>query len=301
MSRALPSPLTPVPTLRPVATRPSRTQRFYTRTRALQQDPAQPHVSSSDASGAPTVILEPASRKRSLRPYIYSFSFLLLGLGLGQFIRAVVLPPPLPVPDTPEDEILRAALHKEVDRLPIVVELRTQRETWLEYAAYMDQPETKKLAHMTAGAMSGSRGLAVQRVFWNQSEHRLINVVFLGGALTGWPGVTHGGAVATTGEPGARREWAGGVAGRAAGTTSIERRIDRIQETNPCAQDLPDPGGDGTGREWGACEGSSDARGCAHGTCDGGGYRQVHGWGDGEGKGGGAGAVGKCGDGAVVE
>ena len=45
--------------------------------------------------------------------------------------------------------------------------------------------------------MAGSRGLGVYRVFWNAKERRGITVVFFGGALAGWPGVTHGGAIAT--------------------------------------------------------------------------------------------------------
>ena len=45
--------------------------------------------------------------------------------------------------------------------------------------------------------MGGSRGLGVHRVFWNTAERRAITVLFFGGALAGWPGVTHGGAIAT--------------------------------------------------------------------------------------------------------
>ena len=45
--------------------------------------------------------------------------------------------------------------------------------------------------------MAGARGLAVQRVWWNERERRAISVVFFGGGLSGWPGVVHGGTVAT--------------------------------------------------------------------------------------------------------
>jgi len=37
----------------------------------------------------------------------------------------------------------------------------------------------------------------VNTVFWNRKEKRTISVIHFGGALTGWPGVTHGGAIAT--------------------------------------------------------------------------------------------------------
>lgn len=39
--------------------------------------------------------------------------------------------------------------------------------------------------------------MGVFRVFWNEAEKRSISVVFFGGGLSGWPGVVHGGAIAT--------------------------------------------------------------------------------------------------------
>ncbi|KAF2155637.1 hypothetical protein K461DRAFT_290646 [Myriangium duriaei CBS 260.36] len=51
---------------------------------------------------------------------------------------------------------------------------------------------------MTRGALGGSRGLAVERVFWNARESELVAVVWLGDALCGWPKVVHGGLLATT-------------------------------------------------------------------------------------------------------
>jgi hypothetical protein len=47
------------------------------------------------------------------------------------------------------------------------------------------------------GAMSGTRGLGVQRAFWNPETKELVAVVWIGGGLAGWPGVAHGGAIAT--------------------------------------------------------------------------------------------------------
>lgn len=45
--------------------------------------------------------------------------------------------------------------------------------------------------------LSGARGLGVERVFWNEKEKELVAVVWFGGAMSGWPGVTHGGGIAT--------------------------------------------------------------------------------------------------------
>jgi hypothetical protein len=168
---------------------PKYRQSFSTRSRRFQD------ASSQSATPSPTVIVQ--RPRRSLRPYIYAAAFLLLGLGAGQFVRAVIVPPPLPLPDTAEDHILLSKLRKDIDALPIVQELRARRDAWLEFDAYMDQAEAQRIHCMTAGSMSGSRGLGLQRIFWNKAEQRLLAVVFLGGGITGWPGVTHGGAVAT--------------------------------------------------------------------------------------------------------
>ena len=136
-------------------------------------------------------------RRRYLRPWIYAFSFFVVGLAGGQFVRAVIFPPPLPEPESPEDEFLLAKIRKDLDSLPIVQELRKNREEWLEYEAYMAMSPEAMQTSMTAGILQGSRALGVQRVFFNKKEKRLISVLFFGGALSGWPGVTHGGIIST--------------------------------------------------------------------------------------------------------
>lgn len=46
--------------------------------------------------------------------------------------------------------------------------------------------------------MGGARGLrGYQRIFHHPSSGQFISVVWLGGALSGWPGVVHGGLIAT--------------------------------------------------------------------------------------------------------
>ncbi len=45
--------------------------------------------------------------------------------------------------------------------------------------------------------MSGSSGLAFQRVFHNAGTGEVVTVVYFGGAVAGFPGVVHGGALAT--------------------------------------------------------------------------------------------------------
>lgn len=50
---------------------------------------------------------------------------------------------------------------------------------------------------LTSGAMAGSRGLAFQRVFHCVATGECVTVVYFGGGTAGWPGVVHGGALAT--------------------------------------------------------------------------------------------------------
>lgn len=46
-------------------------------------------------------------------------------------------------------------------------------------------------------AISGTRGLGVQRAFWNDETREMVAIVWMGGGLAGWPGVAHGGGIAT--------------------------------------------------------------------------------------------------------
>ena len=136
-------------------------------------------------------------RRFRMRNIIYATVFLLSGLTIGQLVRFTVLPPPLPIPGSEEDIVYLTALHRDADRLPIVEELRLHPDEWIETEAYNDKGTLQRQSSLTAGAMSGSRGLAVQKIFWNEQENRSLGVVFFGGALSGWPGVTHGGCIAT--------------------------------------------------------------------------------------------------------
>lgn len=63
----------------------------------------------------------------------------------------------------------------------------------------------------THSTLPGSRALGhagprtVQRTFYNPTTRELVQAVWLGGALSGWPGVVHGGLIATVvGEAGGR-------------------------------------------------------------------------------------------------
>ncbi|KAL9118636.1 MAG: hypothetical protein Q9187_004818 [Circinaria calcarea] len=165
---------------------PSPSSAPIDRTVPPKQDPDSP-------ADPPTL----SSSRRSLRPLIYATTFLFIGLTIGQYVRFIILPPPLPRPGSPEDLVFLRVLQDDAEKLPMVQELRSRPHEWTELSVYGGLQESEKKSSMTAGAMGGSRGLGVQRIFWNEKEQRTICVVFFGGALAGWPGVTHGGTIAT--------------------------------------------------------------------------------------------------------
>jgi acyl-coenzyme A thioesterase PaaI-like protein len=140
----------------------------------------------------------PPRPKRSLRPYIYATLFFLIGNLAGHFIRFIVIPPggPLPAPGTPEDAALTAHIHKRAAQLPIVQALSEDPE-WRSWDAYSTFTPEEKLHRITTGPLGGSRGIGgYQRIFHHPASGQFISVVWLGAALSGWPGVAHGGLIA---------------------------------------------------------------------------------------------------------
>ncbi|KIN04394.1 hypothetical protein OIDMADRAFT_85018, partial [Oidiodendron maius Zn] len=136
-------------------------------------------------------------KTRSLRPYIYATIFLLFGLTVGHYVRLVIAPPPLPLPGSNEDRLMIGYLKKEAEKLPLVKSL-TGNPSWTHEDAYASFP-TDGLEHrLPTGPLAGARAMGgFQRVFYNAETGECITVVWFGGALAGWPGVTHGGVIAT--------------------------------------------------------------------------------------------------------
>jgi len=52
-------------------------------------------------------------------------------------------------------------------------------------------------SNMVNKTLAGSGCLGVERVFWNGKDQELVAVVWIGKGLSGWPGVAHGGLLAT--------------------------------------------------------------------------------------------------------
>ncbi|KAI0838225.1 HotDog domain-containing protein [Hypoxylon sp. FL0890] len=144
---------------------------------------------------------EQPPRRRRRRGLYYSTLFLLLGLSLGTALRLTLAPPPLPPPGSAEDAYLTSSIRSRGSSLPIVQSLTADPswDTWDAYTGFHAQPNAPKLvsSRITTGPLSGSRGLPFQRIFHNASTGEVISVIYFGPGTAGWPGVVHGGALAT--------------------------------------------------------------------------------------------------------
>ena len=88
-------------------------------------------------------------------------------------------------------------LQKQAEKLPIVQSLSTD-PNWTSYEAYSSVPAPELSHRLTTGPLGGARAIGgFQRIFWNKESGEIVTVIWFGGAIAGWPGVTHGGVTAT--------------------------------------------------------------------------------------------------------
>ena len=88
-------------------------------------------------------------------------------------------------------------LAKEADKLPLVQSLSTD-PNWRSYDAYSGVPPEERAHNLSTGPLGGARALGgFQRIFVNEESGEQVTVIWFGGAIAGWPGVTHGGVIAT--------------------------------------------------------------------------------------------------------
>jgi hypothetical protein len=212
--------------LRPSSLLPRHT-RAQPLTRFLQTQ-AHPTTSSPPAT-------KPPKRRRLRAAYLWYGAIFLGGSGLGIAVRNFAAPPELPLPGTAEDAVYLEAGTKEIENLEIVKYMRTQchslshsdpdsptvdslkkkpveesveaaaQEGWTELDITHNIAEAKDTKNdtgsrtrtATSESIAGVRGLGVQRAFWNSQTRELVAVVWIGRALSGWPGLAHGGAIVT--------------------------------------------------------------------------------------------------------
>jgi len=88
-------------------------------------------------------------------------------------------------------------IKKEGEKIPLVQSLSAD-PSWTSWEAYSDFAPEERPHRITTGPLGGARGLGgFQRVFYNEESGECISVVWFGGAVAGWPGVVHGGVIAT--------------------------------------------------------------------------------------------------------
>jgi hypothetical protein len=149
--------------------------------------------------------------------YLWYGGVLALGITAGLGARQFAAPLGLPTPGSPEDKLIVESLGQDIDRLDIVQSLRKQSfnlhsDTLITGAGSSENSKVKGWVEVDVdpakdqegesrtgmlGALSGTRGFGVQRAFWNAETREMVAVVWIGGGLAGWPGVAHGGAIAT--------------------------------------------------------------------------------------------------------
>jgi len=169
---------------------------------------------STDTKHTPNV---PRARRIPLR-YIWYFSLLSLGFGAGGYLQGFAtarLRPPSP--GTEEDAAALDALGDQMDELEIVKTMRAHtmisdsgrpktqsgnlEAGWVELQVQDNIAQVAKDGYrtrpLTQLAMAGIQGLGVQRAFWNTETREIVAVIWVGPRLSGWPGIAHGGAIAT--------------------------------------------------------------------------------------------------------
>ncbi|UJO13052.1 hypothetical protein CLAFUW4_02164 [Fulvia fulva] len=147
----------------------------------------------------------PPPPRKSRLPYIWSAFALVLGFGAGTTLVHFISPPSMPEAGTHEDGVLMDDLNKRIEEefkvkvlrgkcLGVTKALQGKEAGWVEVVAPADGMGSK--TELVKG-LQGAKGLGVERIFWDRGEQKLVGIVWFGGSLSGWPGVTHGGLLAT--------------------------------------------------------------------------------------------------------
>lgn len=153
--------------------------------------------------------IPPPARRPSRRLGPLSWTALAFALAAGPstgaYLRRNVTKPPYADPFTSEDRTLVSELTKRIDEvfkvkvlrgkcLGVAKQLKGQEGGWKEVVYQEDQALMPSTFRST---LAGARGLGVERLFWNKSDEVLVAIVWFGPSMSGWPGVTHGGVIAT--------------------------------------------------------------------------------------------------------
>ncbi|KAH7065026.1 hypothetical protein B0J12DRAFT_734411 [Macrophomina phaseolina] len=228
---ALPRPFSrPAPATTTSRPRFSSTTTTTTTTTTTRSTPSPPTAANTPPTEEQPPPPPPPRARRSLRPFILSTLFLAAGLVAGNIVRFTIAPPPLPDPGTDMDDALQGKLRDELDALPVVREhealLSSSGGEWVEVEAWgalggarrprpqlggrtvawgkerrgglsAALPLLDDERHVVSQTLAAMKGFGPARRFANRRTRESVTVFWVGGGLTGWPGVAHGGALAT--------------------------------------------------------------------------------------------------------
>ncbi|KAK3215421.1 hypothetical protein GRF29_19g3238339 [Pseudopithomyces chartarum] len=171
-----------------------------------------PHPATTPPSSPPPPQSSPPKPRRPILLYAWYGIVLFGGVSAGLTVRNF-FHPALPSPGSREDELALAALTSDADQLDVVKWMRSQIKAaedtedskgngWVEldvrtHIAESTDDEHSTTRPLTSQTLAGSRALGVQRAFWNADTRELVAAVWIGTALSGWPTLAHGGAIAT--------------------------------------------------------------------------------------------------------
>ncbi|KAK0656294.1 HotDog domain-containing protein [Cercophora newfieldiana] len=178
----------------------SPTRRQDPKEQTPQQPPPQQPEPVSSPPPPPASPEPPRARKTprfTASRLLSAAAFLLFGTLAGSSLRLLIQPPSPPEPGTEDDRYTIEVLHSQAAKIPLVQQLSAD-PAWDSWDAYNTLTPEHRAQHIMAGTLSGSRGVGgYQRVFYNAATGEFVSVVYFGAAITGWPGVVHGGALAT--------------------------------------------------------------------------------------------------------
>lgn len=132
-----------------------------------------------------------------MRRLMWASLGMLVGITAGQFTTLMISPPYMPAPGSPTDLLLITDTRSRASRLSVVQELSASPD-FKSWDAYNGLEGLGKEKHFSSGVLGGARGIgAYQRIFWNQASGEVVSVFWIGGSVSGWPGVAHGGLLAS--------------------------------------------------------------------------------------------------------
>lgn len=190
--------------IRPRTLRPHLSNR-YRCLRRFESTNARPASATPSKSRIPT----PSLFRRYRNAIVWSTLAAVSGTVAGNFALHLIAPPAMPMAGTHEDNVLVADLNRRIDDefkvkvlrgkcLGVAKQLKGEEAGWVEVLpASLDAGEQLPFHDRLVDQLQGAKGLGVQRVFWNLSEQKMVAILWLGGSLSGWPGVVHGGLLAT--------------------------------------------------------------------------------------------------------